>query len=85
MIKKIPFIFLLNLIFFSYLEAHELNPARLILDEKENNSFNVVWKFPSNVVTKPGSIIFPPDLSEKSIRNEAKNYLLKMRAILDDK
>ena len=64
MIKKIPFIFLLNLILFSYLEAHELNPARLILDEKENNSFDVVWKFPSNVVTKPGSIFFPPGCTE---------------------
>ncbi|MEC7902480.1 MAG: orotidine-5'-phosphate decarboxylase [Candidatus Neomarinimicrobiota bacterium] len=38
-----------------------------------------------SIINISRSIIFPPDLSEKSIRNEAKNYLLKMRAILDDK
>ena len=37
-----------------------------------------------SIINISRSIIFPSDLSEKSIRNEAKNYLLKMRAILDD-
>ncbi|MBD31212.1 MAG: orotidine-5'-phosphate decarboxylase [Candidatus Marinimicrobia bacterium] len=37
-----------------------------------------------SIINISRSIIFPPDLSEKSIRNEAKNYLLKMREILDD-
>ena len=84
MIKKIPFIFLLNLIFFSYLEAHELNPARLILDEKENNSFDVVWKFPSNVVTKPGSIIFPPGCKEtlKSFPKKEGKYQVSLSTLV---
>lgn len=64
---KISFVLLLNLIFFSYLEAHELNPARLILDEKENNYFEVIWKFPSNVLTQPGTILFPAICKETSI------------------
>ena len=36
--SKVRFLILLNLIFFSYLEAHELNPARLSLEEKDINS-----------------------------------------------
>lgn len=37
-----------------------------------------------SIINISRSIIFPSDLSKKSIRNEAKNYLLKMRAILDE-
>ena len=55
MLHKIKLVIFLNLILISHLESHELNPARLILEEKENNSFDVVWKFPSNILTKPGS------------------------------
>ena len=62
--SKVRFLILLNLIFFSYLEAHELNPARLSLEEKDINSFEVIWKFPSNVLTKPGSILFPVSCKE---------------------
>ncbi len=44
--------------------AHELNPARLTLDEIETNSFEVVWRFPSNVLTKPGSVVYPSSCNE---------------------
>ena len=49
---------------FNNLEAHELNPARLTLDEVETNSFEVVWRFPSNVLTKPGSVVYPSNCQE---------------------
>jgi len=60
------FIFLISLILSSFtnLEAHELNPARLTLDEVETNSFEVVWRFPSNVLTKPGSVVYPSNCEE---------------------
>ena len=64
--SKLRFLFVPILIFFSYLEAHELNPARLILEEVEPYSFDVVWKFPSNVLTQPGSIVFPSICKETS-------------------
>ena len=49
---------------FNNLEAHELNPARLTLDEVDTNSFEVVWRFPSNVLTKPGSVVYPSNCKE---------------------
>ena len=56
----------LLLIFLSFksLNAHELNPARLIINETELNSYQVNWRFPSNVLTKPGSVVFPKNCKE---------------------
>ena len=80
---KINFVILLNLIFFSHLEAHELNPARLILEEKESNSFDVVWKFPSNILTKPGSVFFPPSCKEtlKSLPKKEGKYQVTLSTL----
>ena len=70
-------LFLISLIVASFtnLEAHELNPARLTLDEIETNSFEVVWRFPSNVLTKPGSVVYPPTC------NETNNSMPKLSLI----
>jgi len=38
-----------------------------------------------SIINVSRSIIFPTDLTEKSIRNAAKNYLEKMRRIIDEK
>ncbi|MEC8703499.1 MAG: orotidine-5'-phosphate decarboxylase [Candidatus Neomarinimicrobiota bacterium] len=38
-----------------------------------------------SIINVSRSIIFPTDLTEKSIRNEAKGYLEKMRRIIDEK
>ena len=61
---KLVFLTSLILASFNNLEAHELNPARLTLDEVEANSFEVVWRFPSNVLTKPGSVVYPSNCQE---------------------
>ena len=61
---KLIFLTSLILASFNNLEAHELNPARLTLDEVETNSFEVVWRFPSNVLTKPGSVVYPSNCQE---------------------
>ena len=81
---KISLVILLNLIFFSNLEAHELNPARLILDEEESNYFQVVWKFPSNVLTRPGTIVFPPICKEtsKSLPEVERKYLITYSSLV---
>ena len=69
---KLLFFISLIVASFTNLEAHELNPARLTLDEIETNSFEVVWRFPSNVLTKPGSVVYP------SSCNETNNSLPKV-------
>ena len=61
---KLLFFISLIVASFTNLEAHELNPARLTLDEIETNSFEVVWRFPSNVLTKPGSVVYPSSCNE---------------------
>ena len=81
---KLRFLFVPILIFFSYLEAHELNPARLILEEVEPYSFDVVWKFPSNVLTQPGSIVFPSICKEtsKSLPELERKYLITYSSLV---
>ena len=82
--SKLRFLFVPILIFFSYLEAHELNPARLILEEVEPYSFDVVWKFPSNVLTQPGSIVFPSICKEtsKSLPKVEGKYLITYSSLV---
>lgn len=46
------------------LQAHELNPARLTLNETGSNSFDAIWRFPANVLTKPGSVVYPSSCEE---------------------
>ena len=62
--SKLIFLISLILISFNNLQAHELNPARLTLSEVEAKSFDVVWRFPSNVLTQPGSVVFPSNCKE---------------------
>jgi len=62
--SKLIFLISLILISFNNLQAHELNPARLTLGEVEAKSFDVVWRFPSNVLTQPGSVVFPSNCKE---------------------
>ena len=82
--SKLRFLFFPIIIFCSYLEAHELNPARLILEEVEPYSFDVVWKFPSNVLTQPGSIVFPPICKEtsKSLPEVERKYLITYSSLV---
>ena len=82
--SKFRFLFVPIIIFFGYLEAHELNPARLILEEVEPYSFDVVWKFPSNVLTQPGSIVFPPICKEtsKSLPEVERKYLITYSSLV---
>jgi len=82
--SKLRFLFVPILIFFSYLEAHELNPARLMLEEVEPYSFDVVWKFPSNVLTQPGSIVFPSICKEtsKSLPEVERKYLITYSSLV---
>ena len=56
--------FFLIFLSFKSIVAHELNPARLIINETELNSYQVNWRFPSNVLTKPGSVVFPENCKE---------------------
>ena len=55
---SISFLFLGNLF------GHEMNPARLLLEEQEDSSYKGNWMFPSNAVGLPAEIIFS-DCEEK--------------------
>ncbi len=78
---KLIFLTSLVLASFNNLEAHELNPARLTLDEVETNSFEVVWRFPSNVLTKPGSVVYPSNCQEtvNSLPEIEGKYLISIQ------
>ena len=45
-------------LFLGNLFSHEMNPARLLLEEQEDSSYAGNWMFPSNAVGLPAEIIF---------------------------
>lgn len=62
--NKVIIFFFLIIASFQSLVAHELNPARLIVNETELYVYQVDWRFPANVLTKPGSVVFPANCEE---------------------
>jgi len=45
--------------------SHEMNPARLLLEEQEDGSYSGNWMFPSNAAGLPAEIIFSDCYEEK--------------------
>mgnify|MGYP001193317749 FL=1 len=74
---KIKFLFLISLFFCNSLFSHELNPARLYLEETTTDSFRVLWKYPTNSFQK-GGVIFPESCVEldKDLRKLEGKYLV---------
>ena len=66
MFLKVKILLVISVCFVCNISAHELNPARLILQEQNPNTFDVVWKFPSNILIQPGSVLFPSTCKEVS-------------------
>ena len=52
------FLVLLFLVSFQ-INSHELNPARLVLEEKELNKYEVTWLFPINASVNKGEVDLP--------------------------
>ena len=48
------------------IDSHELNPSRLILEEKNSNDFLVTWLFPINLEGQTGEVIFPSECNEEN-------------------
>ena len=48
----------LSFLFLGNLFGHEMNPARLLLEEQDDSSYKGNWMFPSNAVGLPAEIIF---------------------------
>ena len=55
----------LSFLFLGNLFGHEMNPARLLLEEQDDSSYKGNWMFPSNAVGLPAEIIFSDCDEEK--------------------
>ena len=68
-----------------YANAHEMNPARLILQEEENANYLVTWMFPSSAIGLPAEVSFPDCEMEKDIMDflviKIKKFLILIYTI----
>ena len=48
------------------LNAHEFNPAHLVIDEYNENQYEVAWMYPSKNLGLRAEIIFPPECIQNS-------------------
>ena len=48
----------ISFLFLGSIFSHEMNPARLLLEEQEDGSYAGSWMFPSNALGLPAEIIF---------------------------
>ena len=55
----------LSILFLGNVFSHEMNPARLLLEEQEDGSYKGNWMFPSNAAGLPAEIIFSDCDEEK--------------------
>jgi len=67
---SIPFLFLGNVF------SHEMNPARLLLEEQEDGSYAGNWMFPSNAAGLPAEIIFSDCEEERNLPKIEGKYLV---------
>ena len=92
MTLKYSLILMLNLIkflilavyslFISNLFSHEMNPARLILNEQSNGIYSGSWMFPSNTVGFPADVVFLDcDEEERSLPRIEGKYLVSKLSI----
>ena len=58
MIKKLLFYLLLLFIPLN-VDAHEFNPAHLVVKEIKNNSYEVEWMYPVKNIGARGEVFFP--------------------------
>ena len=53
-----PFLITILFLFFGNTFCHEMNPARLLLEEQEDGTYSGNWMFPSNAVGLPAEVSF---------------------------
>ena len=69
----ILFIFFLSNLNF----AHEMNPARLVLNEQANSNYKVTWMFPAKTAGLPAEVSFPDCIeSERALPRQEQKYLI---------
>ena len=69
---------ILFIFFFSNLNfAHEMNPARLVLNEQTNSNYKVMWMFPAIAAGLPAEVSFP-DCTEsaRALPRQEQKYLI---------
>jgi hydrogenase/urease accessory protein HupE len=60
-----------------YANAHEMNPARLILQEEENANYLVTWMFPSSAIGLPAEVSFPDcEMEKDTLPKQEQKYLI---------
>ena len=49
----------------SSLFSHEFNPAHLVVNESEENIYEVKWMYPSKNIGSRGEVFFQPTVQER--------------------
>ena len=69
-------------LFIGNLVSHEMNPARLILNEQSNGIYSGNWMFPSNTVGFPADVVFLDcEEEERSLPRIEGKYLVSKLSI----
>tara|TARA_Y100001970_G_scaffold282278_1_gene394802 strand:- start:6283 stop:7242 length:960 start_codon:yes stop_codon:yes gene_type:complete len=69
-------------LFFGNLFSHEMNPARLFLEEQEDTSYFGSWMYPSNIAGLPAEISFADcNEEERSLPSIEGKYLVSELSI----
>jgi hydrogenase/urease accessory protein HupE len=57
--------------------SHEMNPARLVLNEETGSNYKVTWMFPVNAAGLPAEVSFPDCIeSDKELPRQEQKYLI---------
>ena len=57
--------------------SHEMNPARLVLNEETGSNYRVTWMFPVNAAGLPAEVSFPDCIeSDKELPRQEQKYLI---------
>ena len=75
-LTKFIFIFL-GLFLALLVQPHEMNPARLALEEGQDGSYSGLWMFPTNAVGLPAEVSFTDcDEEERNLPEVQGKYLV---------
>ena len=84
MIKKLLFYLLLLFIPLN-VDAHEFNPAHLVVKEIKNNSYEVEWMYPVKNIGARGEVFFPNSCKRETKQIEQKGkYLVESIGLVCD-
>ena len=80
------FISLFIILFTNIIFAHEMNPARLVVNEEVDSNYKVTWMFPVNAASLPAEVSFPGcvELNKELPRQEQKYLISNLNLHCED-